>query len=131
MRSNLACALWLSVGLVALAAPAPAQNYDPDRVPSDVDAKQREACTPDVMRLCNDYIPDVSAIVGCLKREQLKLSPACGEVFGVAAAETTPAPPPKAAKTTAATKKSDAKAERKPAKPGAPLNLIDTAKAAK
>lgn len=40
-------------------------------------ASERAACTPDVFRLCASQIPDVSAIVGCLKREKAHLSNAC------------------------------------------------------
>jgi hypothetical protein len=42
---------------------------------------QQEACTSDVFRLCWSEVPNVSAIVGCLKRERLRLSPECREVF--------------------------------------------------
>jgi hypothetical protein len=43
---------------------------------------QQQACTPDVMRLCNDSVPDVDRIVACLRRNRSGLSPACGAVFG-------------------------------------------------
>ena len=43
---------------------------------------QQQACTPDVMRLCSDSLPDVDRIVGCLRRNRSNLSPACGSVFG-------------------------------------------------
>jgi hypothetical protein len=79
MRSNLASLLCLAAGLVVGAASSFAQNDD--RFVRDVDAKQRAACTPDVQRLCNDYIPDVPQIVACLKRQQASLSPICAEVF--------------------------------------------------
>ena len=36
-----------------------------------------QACTPDVMRLCGDYIPNVQPIVACLIRNRLQLSPDC------------------------------------------------------
>jgi hypothetical protein len=42
---------------------------------------QRSACTPDVFRLCGQYIPDATAIVGCLKTQRANLSPACRAVF--------------------------------------------------
>jgi hypothetical protein len=92
MQSNLVSALCLMAGLSLFAGPSLAQNVDPDRVPSSVDAQQREACTPDVMRLCNDYVPDIPQIVACLKRERQRLSPACAVVF--ATPEPDPAPPP-------------------------------------
>jgi hypothetical protein len=43
---------------------------------------QQQACTPDVMRLCNDSVPDIDRIVACLRRNRSGLSPACGAVFG-------------------------------------------------
>ncbi|HEY2135411.1 MAG TPA: hypothetical protein VGH49_05955 [Xanthobacteraceae bacterium] len=99
MQRNLTSALCLTAGLSFCAAPAMAQNTDPDRVPSAVDAQQREACTPDVMRLCNDYVPDIPQIVACLKRERLNLSPACSVVFAVPEPDSAPPPvkktPPK------------------------------------
>jgi hypothetical protein len=45
--------------------------------------EMQQACTPDVMRLCNDYVPDVDKIVACMTRNRANLSPACGAVFGV------------------------------------------------
>jgi hypothetical protein len=45
--------------------------------------EMQQACTPDVMRLCNADIPDVERITACMKRNRLNLSPACGAVFGV------------------------------------------------
>jgi len=129
MRSHFTSVLCLAAGLFVCAAPAAAQAYDPDRMsspPNQADAKAREACTPDVMRLCNDYIPDVPQIVACLKRQRANLSPACGEIF---AAEDPPPEPKKTAK-----KKTDKKVEvadkadkKKPQKVGAPLNLSATA----
>jgi len=92
MSSKLVSVLCLAAGLSICAASVSAQNYDPDRVPSSVDAQQREACTPDVMRLCNNYVPDIPDIVACLKRQRLNLSPACATVF--AEPDSDPAPTP-------------------------------------
>ena len=39
------------------------------------------ACTPDVYRLCGQYIPDQDDIVACLVRNKAQLSSGCGEVF--------------------------------------------------
>jgi len=135
MRSHWASALCLAAGLLVCATPGLTQSYDPDRMASQGDQKAREACTPDVMRLCNAYIPDIPQIVACLKRERPNLSPACGEIF---AAEDPP-PQPKAVKTSK--KKGDKKTgdkttevaqkseKKKPHKVGAPLSLSATAKA--
>jgi hypothetical protein len=40
-------------------------------------AQQEQACTPDVFRLCNAYIPNQSSIVRCLRAKRFQLSPAC------------------------------------------------------
>ncbi len=44
-------------------------------------AKQKEACAPDVFRLCKPHVPDIDKIVACMERERDKLSPACSVVF--------------------------------------------------
>ena len=36
-----------------------------------------DRCTPDVMRLCNEFIPDADRIVVCLKAKRKQLSPSC------------------------------------------------------
>lgn len=41
----------------------------------------QEACTPDVFRLCQDFIPDEGQIVACLRQKRDQLSPACGPVI--------------------------------------------------
>jgi hypothetical protein len=43
--------------------------------------EDQDACTPDVMRLCQQDIPDHGRIVACLLRSKLQLSPACSVVF--------------------------------------------------
>ena len=54
----------------------------PMQVASDQSSDaQRSACTPDVFRLCGQFIPDVDGIVGCLKLQRPNLSPACRAVF--------------------------------------------------
>jgi hypothetical protein len=43
--------------------------------------QQREACTPDVFRLCGAYIPDVDRITACLRGNGSRLSRPCYDVF--------------------------------------------------
>jgi hypothetical protein len=43
--------------------------------------EQQMACTPDVMRLCSDQIPDVGRIVACLRQNTASLGNACRAVF--------------------------------------------------
>jgi hypothetical protein len=44
-------------------------------------AEERQACTPDVFRLCSSEIPNVPKITACMKQNRSKLSPACAAVF--------------------------------------------------
>jgi hypothetical protein len=44
-------------------------------------AQAEQLCTPDVMRLCNEYIPDPNRIVACLKAKRRQLSPGCHAVL--------------------------------------------------
>ncbi|WP_213736891.1 hypothetical protein [Bradyrhizobium sp. dw_411] len=42
---------------------------------------QRNACKPDVFRLCQQFIPDHAAITACLQRNTAHLNPDCRAVF--------------------------------------------------
>jgi hypothetical protein len=44
-------------------------------------AEQREACTPDVLRLCYSSIFSVKAIISCMQEKKDQLSPPCRKVF--------------------------------------------------
>jgi hypothetical protein len=63
---------------LALIAVALALNVGPAFAQSQDD---QAACTPDVMRLCQQDIPDRDSIVACLVRSKLQLSSACSAVF--------------------------------------------------
>ncbi len=43
--------------------------------------QQQLACTPDVLSLCGDQIPDTNRIVACLRQNTPQLSDACRAVF--------------------------------------------------
>lgn len=43
--------------------------------------REREACTPDVFRLCGAYIPDADRIAACLRGNGPRLSRPCYDVF--------------------------------------------------
>ena len=58
--------------LVIAMSPLPAVAYTQEDV---------NACTPDVMRLCANYIPDEGRIAQCLVQNKKQLSPACTQVF--------------------------------------------------
>ena len=64
--------LMIATGLAVLALPAAAQAYSQE---------QQQACTPDAMRLCGAYIPDVDRITVCMIQNKSQLSPACRAHF--------------------------------------------------
>jgi hypothetical protein len=43
--------------------------------------EQRLACTPDVLRLCSAFIPNVDEITICLRERNAELSDACRTAF--------------------------------------------------
>jgi hypothetical protein len=44
-------------------------------------ADERQACEPDVNRLCGEFIPDRSKIIICLNQKVRQLNPACRKVI--------------------------------------------------
>jgi type II secretory pathway component PulL len=40
-----------------------------------------QACTPDAMRLCSEFIPDEKRITACLRKNRSALSSECRNVF--------------------------------------------------
>lgn len=83
----------IAVAVALCAQPAGAQGTD----------QEREACTPDAMRLCGQFIPDAGRIETCLRGAGPRLSPACYAVFypprvvnqtPPRSGRRTPAPPP-------------------------------------
>lgn len=66
-------AAWIAVGVLAAHGPnfAFAQGTE----------QQREACTPDALRLCGQFIPDAGKVEACLRNAGPKLSPPCRVVF--------------------------------------------------
>ena len=39
--------------------------------------EEQQACTPDAMRLCNQFIPDVAKVTACMMAKRSQLSEAC------------------------------------------------------
>ena len=74
MRSRLSLCAMAAVLTVLLATggatPATAQASD-----------AAERCTPDVMRLCSEFVPDAGRITTCLKAKRRQLTPACRAAF--------------------------------------------------
>ena len=54
--------------------------------------EQQMACTPDVMRLCSDQIPDTNRIVACLRENTALLGRSCRAVFESNASVQQPSP---------------------------------------
>jgi hypothetical protein len=44
-------------------------------------AEEQQACTPDAMRICGAYIPDVDRITACMIANKSQLSPECRRFF--------------------------------------------------
>jgi hypothetical protein len=42
----------------------------------------REACTPDAMRLCSEFIPDVPKVTACMHAKSAQLSQPCRVAMG-------------------------------------------------
>jgi hypothetical protein len=76
-----------TTGAVAAQGPAHSEEYQGTWA-------QRMACTPDVMRLCSDQIPDANRIVACLRQNTPQLGSACRAVFESNASAQPKSPPP-------------------------------------
>jgi hypothetical protein len=112
-------ALVLTTILFASAGSPSAFAYTPE---------QQQACTPDAMRLCGAFVPDVDRITACMIENKSQLSPECRRYFrpgpepaAQAAGEPVNIKPvvrkPVAAKPVSAKKK-----PKKPAKPAKPAD---------
>ncbi|MDF0522437.1 hypothetical protein P0R31_34935 [Bradyrhizobium yuanmingense] len=103
----------LSLALAVLALPRAGFAYTQE---------EQQACTPDAMRLCGEFVPNVDAITACMIKKKAQLSPPCAVFFrrGPAPAEQRAGKPtsiaPKKASTTA--KKSAKPAAKKKSSQG-------------
>jgi hypothetical protein len=64
-------AVGLAAALFVMARVAPAAAQD----------RAAELCTPDVMRLCSEFVPDVERITSCMQKKRRQLTPECSAVF--------------------------------------------------
>lgn len=72
MKNSHLCAISLGILLVMVGAqPVTAQG-----------SNVTELCTPDVMRLCSEFIPDRGRITACMKAKRSQLSGACLSAVG-------------------------------------------------
>jgi hypothetical protein len=72
LRPIIAAAALLGLALTFGSWPATAQEWTP---------RQRAACEPDAIRLCQQYIPDIARVRSCMSHYRRYLSPACRAVF--------------------------------------------------
>jgi hypothetical protein len=72
-KTSIVCWLALSVGTFF---------YGLHGAAAEVSADVREACTPDAMRLCSEFIPDADKVKFCMLRRVSQLSPACRAAMG-------------------------------------------------
>jgi hypothetical protein len=86
-RQSLTCLLLPLIaavlGLTLSASLLPQQAFAQNRGTPE----QQQACQPDAVRLCSDFIPDVDRITACMIKNRMRLSAPCRAVFG--------SPPPK------------------------------------
>jgi hypothetical protein len=65
-------AVTFGVALAVLVQPGTGHAYTPE---------QQQACTPDAMRLCGEFVPNVDAITACMIQKKSQLSPQCAAFF--------------------------------------------------
>jgi hypothetical protein len=71
LKTSLAAA-GLALALAVLVQPGTGFAYTPE---------QQQACTPDAMSLCGEFVPNVDAITACMIRKKSQLSPQCRAFF--------------------------------------------------
>ncbi|PDT92178.1 hypothetical protein CO669_02650 [Bradyrhizobium sp. Y36] len=62
----------LGMALSVLVQPGAGFAYTPE---------EQQACTPDAMRLCGEFVPNVDAITACMIKKKAQLSPQCAVFF--------------------------------------------------
>lgn len=62
----------LSLALAVLALPRAGFAYTQE---------EQQACSPDAMRLCSEFVPNVDAITACMIKKKAQLSPQCRVFF--------------------------------------------------
>jgi hypothetical protein len=65
-----------------LALLAGVSPYGLQRADAQASPDVRQACTPDAMRLCSEFIPDVAKITACMKAKHAQLSSTCLTAMG-------------------------------------------------
>lgn len=70
-KKSLAAAI-AGIALAILIHPGAGFAYTPE---------EQQACTPDAMRLCGEFVPNVDAITACMIQKKSQLSPQCRPFF--------------------------------------------------
>jgi hypothetical protein len=92
-RRHISLSIAASLSFAAVSFPGVALAQDKAEENYRGTWQQRLACTPDVLRLCGNDIPDVTRIVACLRQNVPQLGSACRAVFEANASVPNPAPP--------------------------------------
>jgi hypothetical protein len=71
LLAGMPAAFGLAWAMTFMPAPAAAQGTP----------EQRQACQPDALRLCSEFVPDVDRITACMIKNRIRLSPPCRAVF--------------------------------------------------
>ena len=71
MKQPMGCAVGAAAILFVMADAGVASAQD----------RAAELCTPDVLRLCNEFVPDVEQITACMQKKRRQLSAECAAVF--------------------------------------------------
>ncbi|MGY8664128.1 hypothetical protein Q3C01_17415 [Bradyrhizobium sp. UFLA05-109] len=61
-----------AIALAVIVQPRASLAYTPE---------QQQACSPDAMRLCGEFVPNVDAITACMIQKKSQLSPQCAVFF--------------------------------------------------
>lgn len=70
-KTSLAAAI-LGMAVAVLVQPGAGFAYTPE---------EQQACSPDAMRLCSEFVPNVDAITACMIKKKAQLSPQCAVFF--------------------------------------------------
>jgi hypothetical protein len=65
------------LGAVAVLGLVWAVSFAPAPAAAQGTPQQQQACQPDAMRLCGEFVPDVAKITACMAKKRAQLSPAC------------------------------------------------------
>lgn len=69
-KSSAAATLGLALAILALPRAGFAYTQE-----------EQQACSPDAMRLCSEFVPNVDAITACMVKKKAQLSPQCRVFF--------------------------------------------------